>query len=297
MDSPVRETNNAPAPPPGGIAHDLFCQTCGYNLRALVSDRCPECGDSLDTVRTREPQIPWVYRHQLGRFRAYWQTVRMVMFNQRRFCEEMARPVNFAESQRFRWVTVLHVYVPLVLGTAFLLFVDSSGAFGPRRPQFTSDLPMEIQAGIAALVAVALFLFLAAATGVPSYFFHPKVAPVPLQNRAIALSYYAAGPMAVTAVPVFAAAVAAPFSPDSKLRMGLMLFAVLFFFIAQVGAWWADLIHLSRRLMPQCPGRRLVVALCVPSLWLLTGGLIFAGIPLAGFIGWVVVASLQGAPS
>jgi len=31
----------------GAIDEDLFCLTCGYNLRALRGDpvRCPECGE------------------------------------------------------------------------------------------------------------------------------------------------------------------------------------------------------------------------------------------------------------
>ena len=42
------------------------------------------------------------------------------------------------------------------------------------------------------------------------------------------MSYYAAGPLAVTTLPVLAAAVAAPLHADSKLRWGLLLFAILF---------------------------------------------------------------------
>ncbi len=83
------------------IGHDLFCQDCGYNLRGLTGARCPECGHSLETIRALESQIPWVYRKEQGWFRAYWRTVWLVMFRQRRFCEEMARPVSFDDAQRF----------------------------------------------------------------------------------------------------------------------------------------------------------------------------------------------------
>ena len=53
------------------IAHDLYCQECGYNLRGLISNRCPECGWFLETVRATESQIPWVHRKKLAWFRAY----------------------------------------------------------------------------------------------------------------------------------------------------------------------------------------------------------------------------------
>src|SRR3990172_2603904 len=97
------------------IRQDLFCQTCGYNLRGLTGNRCPECGGSLDGVRSLIPQIPWMYRKDTGRFRAYWRTVWFVMFRQAQFCDEMARPVSFRDSQSFRWITVLSVSTPCVL--------------------------------------------------------------------------------------------------------------------------------------------------------------------------------------
>ena len=50
--------------------------------------------------------------------------------------------------------------------------------------------------GVAATHAIihgCILLFLAAATGVPGYFFHPRRLPVEVQNRGIALSYYMCG--------------------------------------------------------------------------------------------------------
>ena len=29
-------------------AADLFCPNCGYNLRGIDSERCPECGVVID---------------------------------------------------------------------------------------------------------------------------------------------------------------------------------------------------------------------------------------------------------
>jgi len=60
-------------------ADDLYCPECGYSLRGLTSDRCPECGLRLDFIESAVSLIPWERRRELGRIRAYWQTVLMVL--------------------------------------------------------------------------------------------------------------------------------------------------------------------------------------------------------------------------
>lgn len=260
------------------IPHDLFCQKCGYNLRALTGDHCPECGHSLGSIRSRVSQLPWIRRKELGWFRAYWRTVWMVMFRQGAFCEEMARPVSYSDAQRFRWLTVLHVYVPILLATVAYY------AFAPPRSvkPFEDRFFYEAFAAVwpMAVLHVCFVLFLAAATGVPSYFFHPRDVPVELQNRAIALSYYACGPLAIVLVPFIAGSAAYVIGMDEKLALGLLLFAILFP-CGQLAVWWLDLIHITRRIMPQRRDRAALVALSVPTLWGLLAGLILFGIPLS----------------
>ena len=102
------------------MPEDIFCPGCSYNLRGSIGDRCPECGYSLAEMRSDVCRIPWVRRRELGRFRAYWRTVWMVTFGNRRFCEEYARPVSYADARTFRWVTLLHAYLPALLGTVLL---------------------------------------------------------------------------------------------------------------------------------------------------------------------------------
>ena len=52
MDSSMPDTPpTVSAAPLPTIAQDIFCQRCGYNLRGLTGNRCPECGGSLDGVR------------------------------------------------------------------------------------------------------------------------------------------------------------------------------------------------------------------------------------------------------
>lgn len=99
---------------------ELFCPQCDYSLRGLSSERCPECGFAVPEVLAGESVIPWIHRTTLGFWRAYWRTVWMATFRQRRLRNVMARPVSFAESQKFRWVTILFAYLPLVLVTVGL---------------------------------------------------------------------------------------------------------------------------------------------------------------------------------
>jgi hypothetical protein len=270
------------------IPHDLFCQQCGYNLRALTSDRCPECGHSLETVRAREPQIPWVHRKEIGLFRAYWRTIWMVMFQQRRFGEEMARPVSYPDCQRFRWVTVLHTYIPILLATL------ATYAVGLEAKPRVSGEDLVYQALFAVwpvpIYHALILLFLAAITGVPSYFFHPRGIPVALQNRAIAMSYYASGPLALTFLPGAAAIVAIVLRGEGYAGMAGILFAFVLP-LALLLIWLIDLLHISRRVMPQYRGRTYLILVCVPALWGILALLILVGIPLAVWFVVLLVAT------
>jgi hypothetical protein len=274
------------------IAQDLFCQTCGYNLRGLTGNRCPECGGSLDGVRSLIPQIPWVYRKEIGWFRAYWRTVWFVMIRQARFCDEMARPVSYRDCQSFRWVTVLMTAIPFVPPLLALHLT--------WKPQsFSNDLVSASSATIAAgwpllIFNVCCLLFLAAATGVPSYFFHPRDIPVEQQNRAIALSYYACGPLVFLTLPILTCA-AAILTGEARNPAISMLFIVLTVTlpIGAIAPWWLDLIHLARRLVPQRPQRAVYLAVCVPILWFLLALAFLVGIPFVLFYFFLIVASLS----
>ena len=256
------------------IEQDLFCPECAYNPRGLTSDRCPECGYDLESIRAPVSGIPWVYRKEMGRFRAYWKTVGLVMFRQKRFCDEMARPVSYADSQSFRWVTVLHTYLPVLPATFLQYGLAWPAPFDEEVLDFLFSTVWPI-----GVVHVAILLFLAAATGVPSYFFHPRGAQVALQNRAIALSYYACGPLAVTALPLAAAVIGVAVGPDRRVGLGFMLIAALVP-MGQVLAWWTDLVRINRRVMPQRKGATVLVEMLLPVLWLALGALILVGLPL-----------------
>ena len=72
-------------------AHELFCIDCGYDLRQLTSDRCPECGWLIDRNVLTRTRLPWVYRKELGRWRAYWRTVLFASRNVTQLSMEIVR--------------------------------------------------------------------------------------------------------------------------------------------------------------------------------------------------------------
>ncbi len=267
------DTAAAPTPQSTAIPDDLFCPQCGYNLRGLTSDRCPECGHSIEGVRPLTSGIPWVHRKQLGSFRAYWKTVWLVMFNQKRLCDEIAHPVSYADSQSFRWITILHAYLPVLLVTV------AYGMFLPAILLVHWFLDGRLQdvcprAGL----HLCFVLFLAASTGVPSYFFQPRGVLVSLQNRAIALSYYASAPLALTFVPVLALMVITTHTTNWIIKFGLGLCLVTSMLVTMVlaAAWWLNLIRLSRRVVSKGLMWPVVVGVCVPVLWVILAWFIFS---------------------
>lgn len=166
---------------------ELYCPKCDYNLHGLESERCPECGLDLGGVHSAESGIPWAHRHASGRIRSYWRTLWMVMFRFGRFCSEAYRPVDYRDSQRFRWLTVFLVWVSLVAGM-YGGWLTRSWWLTLKPPATPTSFELW---GSAAVVALCVFLWLTAATGIFGYFCHPRSAAVSRQNRAIALSYYA----------------------------------------------------------------------------------------------------------
>lgn len=257
-DTPPATTTEHPA-----IPYDLYCLKCAYNLRGLTGDRCPECGESLGDARSPVSGIPWVHRRKLGWLNAYWRTVCLVMFRQRRFCAEMARPVSFRDSQSFRWMTVLHAYAPL-LAFSVAMYIIEPGHFvtSPADLAFISaaaNNPWPVAA-----MNACLLLFLVAATGIPSYFFHPRDVGVHLQNRAIALSYYASAPLAWTAIPTVIA-IAAFSGDDDFLHLDILLPLAVCLYLTIPLVWCRDLYGLMRFVLPQQQSRAAAMVVTLPS--------------------------------
>ncbi len=199
MSDPVLSTCGSS---PDGERHgiDIYCLTCGYNLRGTSRNRCPECGTDIDRAALTSVQIPWVHRRAQGRIRTYVQTVWMVTFRTRRLCAEIDRPVSYQDSQSFRWATVAVVYLPLLLTAWSLLLTGRLGDLSLPGVIYM----FQVNPLVPLLVySLSMLAFLGYMTGLPSYFLHPSHIPIERQNRAIALSYYGGGVFA-WAVPAYA---------------------------------------------------------------------------------------------
>ena len=269
------------------IPYDLFCQECAYNLRGLTSNRCPECGNALDALRSQESRIPWAHRDKLGWLRAYWKTVFWVGFQYRRFCEEVAREVDYAAAQRFRWITIAFAFFPL-MGLASVLLLRNgnqliSGLLG-------NSLPVSL---VIALVGLVILLGLIAMTGVPSYLFDVREMPVRQRNSAIAMSYYCGAALSWMPLPAAFGAASVLIPGTHETATGILLLASIFLPIAQLTDWWLNLARTAERVMPQYPVRSIVVALATPALWAIAVVATVVGTVLAGAAMFYIQALLQ----
>ena len=179
------------------LPEGTLCPDCGYDLRGSTSARCPECGFGLDMLRTKESQIPWSRRQELGRVRAYWQTVWLAVRRPKRLCLEMIRPVSYGDAQRFRWITTALAFLALAIAVQLIAAV--------------SDADTEDWIGIG--VGLYALLFVVVLTpGAASCFFQSRRFSVEQQNRAVALSYYAWAPLAFLPVALVLVALAVAMS-------------------------------------------------------------------------------------
>jgi hypothetical protein len=285
------EESGYATPGRGAYADDLYCPDCGYSLRGLTSERCPECGLRLNFIESAVSLIPWERRRELGRTRAYWQTAWLASFRPKRFCRAAYQPVSYPCAQKFRWLTVAQAYVALllVLGTLEALGIE-----------LLEELAEETGWWFVAFAGLCPLLALVALTGVPSYFFRPRTLPVERQNRAVALSYYGCAllgyalPNAAVLCMVLVGARLFAATPRAVVMFGAALVGGCFSGFVLLGCWlcWSRLARYAL----QRAGRRLLVTWVMPVVSLLVCGLILVGLPAIAYFVGLVVYSLRGVP-
>jgi hypothetical protein len=174
---------------------DLVCGACGYNLRGVPSERCPECGRVFGPDHTIANLIPWEQRNHIGRPRAFVKTVYLASFRPRQIASKMDRPVSRSSAQLFHAVAVLIAAAAVFTVPATLLNIWRD-LLGRPRPNGIPELYAFVLNNQALyLTAGAVALWLVAASALVGVFSHPASLPVERQNRALAISHYAAAPL------------------------------------------------------------------------------------------------------
>jgi hypothetical protein len=291
----------------------LYCPECGYDLRGIAdSRRCPECGLTIDPQELANSRIPWVHRLQIGRVRAYWRTVWLATAHTKFLSREIFRPVSYGDAQRFRLVTsVVAAIVPAIAVAVSLLGDRGLGAALGGFDPFSSmpnqpvpglldiALPWAAGAMLPAVLPLCIWLFVFAAAGVPSYWFHPRLLPVIKQNRAVALSHYACAPLILLfpAGLCFSAVLAiaglrrdAPWTYDATVTLGFATSALCVLAAAAFYTNTLRLLYLTTG--PRVP-TMLAAAILLPLSWIACAGVTAFAVPwVIGYLR-IVIESLR----
>jgi len=274
-------------------AIELRCPACDYDLRALAGDRCPECGLLVDRQRLSVSRISWVHRAQIGRVRAYCRTVMLAWRHPFALAQNVAMPLELRDAKRFQRVTVFLAYFPLLVLGVGTLIANNNTRFdffdlthGPQKTGYILQLLLYL------VIAISGWLFLLTATGVASYFFHPKSLSVSRQNRAIAISYYACAPLGFLGLPIVLA-VAAYFIDDyfagdtgaawffEKGIPSLLILAACVLLILQIGGWCFTTFVLLKKSTVCGSGRLIALGAALPLSWSILAVLFLGVLPLS----------------
>jgi hypothetical protein len=279
---------------------ELYCPNCGYDLRGIDSARCPECGAEIDRSKFGESILPWLHRHQIGRFRAFWRTVRMATFRPKALAEEMSRPARFADAILFRRIVVLHAMITIAGPLTLVYLLNGLPGTGSDNLLWSSQdrLGSLLQLAAVPLGWACLAMFFFAITGVGSYFFHPKSISVVRQNRAVALSCYACAPLAYLPVTAILFAIATfvgteMVRPSELLLSGMILLVGYAPLALQIIAMIRTPVILLGRTTHTETGRQAGLAIFLPLAWSVLGILLLVIVPAALMMLGLMVLSLR----
>ena len=198
--------------------------------------------------------------------------------------QEVNRPVSYTDAIQFRRIC-------LALATAALV-----GLIGVIVG--IVDIPMSWwdRVVLTAICGFSMWWYLLCVTGVPSLFFRPGSLPVLRQNRAVALSFYAAGPLAWMILPAILLGISALlfdasnqwfFAAEVMLVVGFGMLGMLA--AAQASSSFRLLKHATRCSV----GRRYAMNMSLAIAWFVLFWIVAAGIPMIVIYVAVVVQSLR----
>lgn len=275
------------------------CPRCNYDLRALAGDVCPECGLEVGANFAAGTLIPFAHRKLLGFWRAYWKTVLRVTFKPRRFALHASQPVDYGDARLFQHVTVL--LASLAVAGLAIIASHCGYAVSPlivRLSPASRIEPFDIAAHVVLVASIWLFFFLL--TGLNSYFFHPAHLSIEQQNRAVAMSYYASGPVVWIVGPslLLLAAILLQRTNWVRMTLGDMLVplvgavaAVMAFFTGFF--WLMTTIRFSEGLLPRVRRRMSALVLIQPIVILAALGVSYILVPLVYFLVVAFIDSLR----
>jgi hypothetical protein len=261
--------------------YDVFCEGCGYSLVGIVADRCPECGGTYDPAELPFARVPWLHRVRIGRWRAYWGTVWMILRHPRRFALELCRPVRIsaADARLFRQVTLRLTWVCAVLSFLPVIILSQGWRL--------SDVSVErlIEPAIVTVIFCAAFaVFLMLATDMPLFIW--KGLPSRPPGELAPIHHYASAPLALSpllAVLVVAANVVLRIAPDEMVALLAGMAVTAAIGLLALVTWTLSLVLM--RVATGCRvGRVAALAIYLPVHWLLS--------TLVAALGFAVVMNL-----
>jgi len=279
---------------PDGVDADIavFCPHCGYDVRTLTGDTCPECGGAIDRGDLEQAQLPWTRRDELSYPRRLLGTLWRVTFRTKRVAQAIARPVDLGEALRFRRHVVAWVYTLVVIATVVAWRLGEY-----ETPWSAGGFSAALIAGATIAALAMLGVFLHAWTGVHTYWFHPRERSVEHQNRAIALSYYACAPLLLwwPGVLVFEAGVlvmrlADTMRSDTAFYGGIMLMgAGAAGVVIPAIMFLSNCLVLAKLAAGRSAGSLTAMSVLLPATWIALAALLVIGVPAAlAFVALVV---------
>ena len=175
----------------------LLCGGCGYDLREIPSDRCPECGRRFDPNFLIADLIPWEQRKYIGRWRAFWRTAWIATARPKQLAAYTERPMDRRAARSFfALVMLLTVISFCVLSVTVYRAIEGLwNQFHMPTPQGLLGMlvlnPQSLLVTLAAL-CVALPLTALVLTGACN----ARTLSVQKQNRAVAVRQYSVAPLA-----------------------------------------------------------------------------------------------------
>ena len=248
-------------------------------------------------------RLPWAYRKELGRWKAYWRTVWLGTWKVRILASEVNRPVDERDARRFARITALVAGLPfaaamlLVIlregGTNFLNPLQGWTPTGMARVNVPLDAAIPLVAGLTRwwMLPVSIVLFVWLIAGSKRIWFAAGALPAVMRNRGAALSYYAVAPLVFMPVglAIWATGVGLRLigPGDSALFQTLAALLSIGWGVSLFCLFesWLVTLLLHRRTTRPGPAMAFWTAVGVPAWWALCALLAFVVLPwVVGFL-------------